>query len=116
MGVGDSKKLATSLAIFVTLLFSLMTGAVAHAQVTGATVSGTVSDPSGGVVAGAIVSTTNTATAVTREATADSAGLYTIPNLLPGSTTSRSPQQAFLLLCNRASPSALDSNYSSTSR
>jgi hypothetical protein len=61
-----------------------MTGAVAHAQVTGATVSGTVTDPSGGVVANAAVSATNTATAVTREATADSAGLYTIPNLIPG--------------------------------
>jgi carboxypeptidase family protein/TonB-dependent receptor-like protein len=85
MGVGSSKKLATSLAILVTLLFSLMTGAVAHAQVTGATVSGTVTDPSGGVVANAAVSATNTATAVTRDATSDSAGLYTIPNLVPGS-------------------------------
>ena len=84
MGVGDSKKLATSLAIFVTLLFSLMTGAVAHAQVTGATVSGTVSDPSGGVVANAAVSAVNSATAVSRDVTSDSSGLYTIANLVAG--------------------------------
>jgi len=60
MGVGKSKKLATSFAIFVTLLFSLMAGVVAHAQVTGATLSGTVTDSSGGVVANATVSATNT--------------------------------------------------------
>ena len=61
-----------------------MTGAVAHAQVTGATVTGTVTDPSGGVVAGATVSALNTATAQSRDVTTDSAGLYNIPNLIPG--------------------------------
>jgi hypothetical protein len=61
-----------------------MAGVVAHAQVTGATLSGTVTDPSGAVVSGATVSTRNTATAVVRDATTDSAGLYTIPNLVPG--------------------------------
>jgi hypothetical protein len=61
-----------------------MTGGIAHAQVTGATVSGTVTDPSGGVVANAAVSATNTATAVTRDTMSDSAGLYTIANLVAG--------------------------------
>jgi len=84
MGVGNSRKVATVFAVLVTLFFSLMAGVVAHAQVTGATVSGTVTDPSGGVVANATVSITNTATAVTREVTSDSAGLYNIPNLIPG--------------------------------
>ncbi len=84
MGVGNSKRLATICSIFTTLLFILITGAVAHAQVTGATVSGTITDPSGAVVAGAAVSATNTATAVTREVNTDSAGLYNIPNLVPG--------------------------------
>jgi hypothetical protein len=84
MGVGNSKKLTTSFAILLTLLFSLMAGVVAHAQVTGATLSGTVTDPTGGVVASATVSATNTATTITRNATSDAAGLYTIPNLVPG--------------------------------
>ncbi len=84
MGVGKSKKLATSFAIFVTLIFSLMAGVVAHAQVTGATLTGTVTDPTGGVVTNATVSATNTATAITRDTTSDSAGLYTIANLVPG--------------------------------
>jgi len=84
MGVERSSKLAFSFAILVALLFSLMSGVVAHAQVTGATLSGTVTDPSGGVVAGAAVSATNNATASTRDTTSDSAGLYTLPNLVPG--------------------------------
>jgi hypothetical protein len=84
MGVARSKKLATGVVVLVTLFFSLMLGSIAQAQVTGATLTGTVSDPSGGVVAGASISTRNTATGVVREATTDSAGLFTIPNLVPG--------------------------------
>jgi hypothetical protein len=84
MGVGKSRKFTTSFAILVTMFFSLMAGVVAHAQVTGATLSGTVTDASGGVVAGATVSATNSATAVTRDTTSDSAGLYNLPNLIPG--------------------------------
>ena len=84
MGVRSFRKFTTSFAILVTLFFTLMAGVVAHAQVTGATVSGTVTDPSGGVVANATISATNTATAVTRETTSDSAGLYNLPNLIPG--------------------------------
>src|ERR1700722_8711584 len=84
MGVARSKKLATGVAVLVTLLFSLMVGSIAQAQVTGATLSGTVSDSSGGVVVGATISSRNTATGIVREATTDSAGLFTIPNLVPG--------------------------------
>jgi Carboxypeptidase regulatory-like domain/TonB-dependent Receptor Plug Domain/TonB dependent receptor len=85
MGVGKFSRFSTVFAILLTLGFSLMAGVMAHAQVTGATVSGTVTDPSGGVVAGATVSATNTATAATRDVTTDASGLYTIPNLAPGS-------------------------------
>src|SRR5690349_5098629 len=56
----------------------------AHAQVAGATLSGTVTDPTGAVVPNAKISVRNTATNVTRDLTADSAGFYTSPNLLPG--------------------------------
>ena len=84
MGVGKSKKLTTSFTILVTLFFSLMAGVVAHAQVTGATLSGTVTDPSGAVVSGAQVSIKDNATGITRDVTSDSAGLYGVPNLAPG--------------------------------
>ncbi len=84
MGVGRLSKLTTSFAILLTVLFSLMGGVVAHAQVTGATLSGTITDPSGGTITGAMVSVRNTATGVSRDATSDSAGLYTVSNLVPG--------------------------------
>src|SRR5713226_4577756 len=56
----------------------------ASAQVSGATLSGTITDPSGAVIAGAQVSIANKATGVTRAVTTDAAGLYSAPNLLPG--------------------------------
>jgi outer membrane receptor protein involved in Fe transport len=55
-----------------------------HAQVTGATISGTITDASGGVIVGAGISVRNTATGIIRNTTADSAGFYTVPNLVPG--------------------------------
>src|SRR5260370_13558565 len=55
-----------------------------RAQVAGATLSGTINDPSGAVVPNAQLSARNTATGVTRTATSDAAGFYSIPNLLPG--------------------------------
>jgi hypothetical protein len=84
MGVEWSKKYSACVAVLFTLVFSLLSVIPARGQVTGATVSGTITDPSGGVVAGANVTTTNSATAAVREATSDSAGIYNLPNLTPG--------------------------------
>jgi hypothetical protein len=84
MGVRKSRKFTTSFAILVTLFFSLMAGVVARAQVTGATLSGAATDASGAVVAGVQISIRNTATGITTEATTDSAGYYTVPNLPAG--------------------------------
>ena len=84
MGVGRSRSVGTVFAIVLTLCFSLMAGVAAHAQVTGATLSGTVTDPSGAAVVGATVSAKNTATGISKDVTSDSAGLYTLPNLEPG--------------------------------
>ena len=59
--------------------------APAYAQVTGATLSGTVRDQSGGVLPAANISIRNVATGVTRALKTDTAGFYSAPNLLPGS-------------------------------
>ena len=83
MGVGKSKKLTTSFAILVTLFFSLLSGVAVYAQVSGATLSGTVVDASGSAVPNATVSIKSTDTGIVREITTDAAGLYSVPNLPP---------------------------------
>ena len=56
----------------------------AYAQTSGATLSGTVTDPSGGVVPQAAISIKNVATGIMRSNTTSAAGFYSAPNLLPG--------------------------------
>src|SRR3984893_9285032 len=80
----DPRKLTNFLALFTVLVFSLSFAVSTYSQVTGATLAGVVTDPSGSVIAGAQVSATNTATGISKEATTDSAGLYTLPNLQAG--------------------------------
>src|SRR6266852_9765007 len=74
-----------SLALFAWILgFCLMVSLPLHAQVAGATLSGTVMDQSGGVVPQAAISIKNIATGITRSSTTSTAGFYSAPNLLPG--------------------------------
>ena len=74
-----------SFVLFAGILgFCLMVSLPLHAQVTGATISGTITDASGGVIVGAEISVRNTATGIIRNTTADSVGFYTVPNLNPG--------------------------------
>jgi hypothetical protein len=55
-----------------------------YAQVSGATLSGSITDPSGATLTQVQVSIKNVETEVTRTVTSDSAGIYTAPNLVPG--------------------------------
>ena len=67
----------------IQLLTVCLFGATVLAQTT-ATVSGTVSDQSGGVVPGAEIVITNLDTQLGRTAKTDAAGLYYVPALSPG--------------------------------
>src|SRR5487761_747453 len=69
------------LAVIASMLFA---NVQIYAQVSGATLSGTVTDPSGGVIPNATLSIKNVATGIVRQATTDSSGVYAAPNLLPG--------------------------------
>jgi hypothetical protein len=71
-------------AVVALVLFSLLVSVPARAQVSGATLSGTVTDPSGSGVPNATVSIKNTATGISREVATDTAGFYSVPNLTPG--------------------------------
>src|ERR1700724_431189 len=66
------------------LLLSILCSFPIQAQVVGGTISGTVSDKSGAVVANATVSLQNLATGVTTAVTTNAQGLYSLPNLLLG--------------------------------
>jgi len=55
------------------------------AQVTGATVNGTVSDPEGKLVVGAKVTLTNTGQGAVRSVETNKSGDYSVPNVTPGS-------------------------------
>jgi hypothetical protein len=79
-----SRMFGASFVAILTILLCTFASTPATAQVTGATLSGTVTDPSGAVVAGAQVEIKNTGTGIVRTVTTDSAGLYSAPNLIPG--------------------------------
>jgi hypothetical protein len=67
-------------------------------QVNTGRILGTVTDQSGGVIAGATVTVTNSETNVGRTLTTDEAGVYTAPNLNPGTYTVRVTSTGFQTL------------------
>jgi hypothetical protein len=83
-GGNSLKKSVFTLGVFLAFVFCFTVSVPVHAQVTGATLSGTVTDASGAVIAGAEVSVRNTATGISKDTTTDSAGFYTVPNLIHG--------------------------------
>src|SRR6267154_6891177 len=70
--------------VFLIVAISILGAGQAYAQVAGATLTGTVKDSSGAFIPSAQIIITDVATGVTRTVTADGAGLYAAPNLLPG--------------------------------
>jgi hypothetical protein len=78
------KKIFSGFSLLAILAITFLSAGYAYAQVSGANLSGTITDPSGAAIAGAKVTITNKATSVTRDVTTDSAGFYSVPNLLPG--------------------------------
>jgi len=79
----SSEKRAGALVTMAVVLF-LMLPLRSYAQVSGATLTGTVSDSSGAVIANVHISIKNEGTGEVRTVTVDSAGFYSAPNLLPG--------------------------------
>jgi hypothetical protein len=67
----------------------------AFSQGSAGRIMGTVSDQSGGVVAGATVSVVDTERGVTRTLTTDDAGEYSAPNLIPGPYVVRAEAKGF---------------------
>jgi hypothetical protein len=79
------KKIAGILFTLVALASGMLKSILpVYGQVSGATLTGTVSDASGAVIPSAQVSISNVATGDVRAVITDKAGFYTAPNLLPG--------------------------------
>ncbi len=78
--------------VFVLTFFSIPE---ARAQVTGATLSGTITDASGAVMPGVHISIKNRATGVVRNITTDEVGFYSAPNLLAGNYDVTASQPGF---------------------
>ncbi len=74
-----------SLKFFSLLLMCLMVTGLVHAQGVGASgdIRGTVTDPSGAIVAGATVTATDVAKGIKRTVTSDANGEYRFPGLAP---------------------------------
>lgn len=76
--------LRVALAISALILVSSVS---VFAQATTGTLRGTVTDPNGGVIAGATVTAKNQDTGVASPTTTNGEGIYAIPNLIPGKYT-----------------------------
>jgi hypothetical protein len=77
--------LRRSAAIAAILFVLLATDCVrVFAQTTNAQISGLIADPSGAVISGAQITALNTATGVPYSAVSNGAGIYVLPEMLPG--------------------------------
>ena len=71
------------------------TASLAVAQITSATISGTIRDETGGVLPGVDVVVTNLDTGLTRSVATDSNGYFAVPGLAPGRYEARASLQGF---------------------
>jgi hypothetical protein len=85
----------TFLFILAVTALVLVSSISAFAQATTGTLRGTVVDPNGGVVAAATVTAKNEGTGVTSPSTTNDEGVYSIPNLIPGTYTVTAESSGF---------------------
>ena len=78
------ESLASAFVISLAVVLFVTLPLYVHAQVSGATLTGTVTDSSGAVLTNVQVSIKNQATGEVRSVIVDTAGFYSAPNLLPG--------------------------------
>jgi len=82
--------------LFAALVVSLVTlGSPALAQITSATISGTIRDETGGVLPGVDVLVSNVDTGLSRTSVTDANGYFTVPGLAPGRYEARASLQGF---------------------
>jgi carboxypeptidase family protein/TonB-dependent receptor-like protein len=80
--------------VLVVVLLAVL-GSTASAQITSATISGTIKDETGGVLPGVDVVVRNTQTGLSRSVVTDANGYFTVPGLAPGGYEARATLQGF---------------------
>ncbi len=83
------------LALLVILAIIIFPSAIARSQSTTSAVNGTVTDSTGAVIEGVSIGILNTATGVAYPSTTDSAGIYHVAQLPPGSYTMKVSKDGF---------------------
>jgi hypothetical protein len=83
-GPSTKEDVVSKLSIIVIVLLCVVLSAPAIAQISNATVSGTIEDTTHAVLPGVTVTATNTATGVTSSSVTNESGAYNLPGLLPG--------------------------------
>jgi hypothetical protein len=90
-----SSRLQSGLHAVLLILLTFLIAPAAQAQVVNATLTGTVKDSSGAVIAGSKVVATNMGTNLTHETATDSQGNYRLPSLPPGRYKVQAEMQGF---------------------
>jgi len=91
--------------VFVLSVLIFCTQILAFAQqAANATLTGTITDPMGAVIANAKITATQTATGVARETFSNEAGLYVLSNILPGDYDLKIEAPGFAINVTRAVP------------
>jgi hypothetical protein len=83
------------LKVILGVFFLVTSASLAVAQITSATISGTIKDETGGVLPGVDVVIRNVDTGLTRNTVTDTNGYFTVPGLPPGKYETRASLQGF---------------------
>jgi hypothetical protein len=86
-----------SLRVLLASVLLAASASVAVAQITSATISGTIKDETGGILPGVDVVVRNLETGLTRSAVTDANGYFTVPGLAPGKYETRATLQGFTI-------------------
>src|SRR3984893_7654299 len=95
---GSSSFFAKWICLSLALALALFSATPTRAQVSGATLSGLITDEQGGPVPDANVTVKNLGTGVARDLTTNADGFYSAPNLIPGTYEVRVTAKGFQTL------------------
>jgi hypothetical protein len=99
--ISEHKNRSKAVTIALVVLIGVLCVLPARGQVIGATLSGQVTDPSGGSVPNAKVSIQNRGTGEVRAVTTNNDGYYAAPNLTPGSYTATFSASGFSTIAQK---------------